>query len=369
MEDGGAEAWRPPAKVCTGCGLVDCTLVYRVLYSDGIADSFVEISKHPVQGTHGVRRHLNRLSLEEDPVIERHWFVNSAETLKFVTQNQEDNTLRGLSLVSCKIYGLGQGYDDTPKSLTVERFGFTDGNEKKPDVVELNIQDPNILFYDTITAKQTETQLSSQRAQRMLNGAPGYSATISWNTQPAPLASAEPNGFVRKGSISDSSEGSAAEEFNDEPVVVDIPLQKTTLQVAVKRDHTEMQRIGQYFHLPINEASKELGTCLTMLKKICRRNGLKRWPHRKLKSMADKILGSLNTGLLTENGVERAIRLAKEKLQSQDGMQHMDSDCTNDLLSGPLMDTEMCIGKTKMLPIEVWQFPSKPLSQPGPRCT
>ncbi|KAK1263659.1 Protein RKD3 [Acorus gramineus] len=37
-----------------------------------------------------------------------------------------------------------------------------------------------------------------------------------------------------------------------------------------------------YFHLPITSAAKELQVCSTALKKVCRRNGVKRWPHRKV---------------------------------------------------------------------------------------
>jgi hypothetical protein len=42
------------------------------------------------------------------------------------------------------------------------------------------------------------------------------------------------------------------------------------------------QELAQYFHLPIHVVSKELGICATVLKKICRRNGIARWPHRKV---------------------------------------------------------------------------------------
>jgi len=38
--------------------------------------------------------------------------------------------------------------------------------------------------------------------------------------------------------------------------------------------------------------AKELGVCATVLKKICRRNGIPRWPHRKIKSL-DKMIATL----------------------------------------------------------------------------
>ena len=40
--------------------------------------------------------------------------------------------------------------------------------------------------------------------------------------------------------------------------------------------------VWEYLHLPISEASKKLNVCNTVLKKICRRSGLSRWPYRKV---------------------------------------------------------------------------------------
>lgn len=56
------------------------------------------------------------------------------------------------------------------------------------------------------------------------------------------------------------------------------------------------EELSQYFHLPINQVAKELGVCATILKKICRRNGIPRWPHRKLKSL-EKMISNLEQSL------------------------------------------------------------------------
>lgn len=48
------------------------------------------------------------------------------------------------------------------------------------------------------------------------------------------------------------------------------------------------QDLARCFHLPINTAARELGVCVTALKKQCRKHGVQRWPHRKLKSL-DKL--------------------------------------------------------------------------------
>jgi len=49
------------------------------------------------------------------------------------------------------------------------------------------------------------------------------------------------------------------------------------------------QELAQYFHLPEKSVAKHLGMCLTSLKKICRNNGIHRWPYRKVKSMDRKM--------------------------------------------------------------------------------
>lgn len=55
--------------------------------------------------------------------------------------------------------------------------------------------------------------------------------------------------------------------------------------------------ISPYFTQSIQTASKKLGVCCTLLKKICRKYGITRWPYRKIQS------------------IERSIQQAKERLQ------------------------------------------------------
>ncbi|KAI4376444.1 hypothetical protein MLD38_014205 [Melastoma candidum] len=47
--------------------------------------------------------------------------------------------------------------------------------------------------------------------------------------------------------------------------------------------------VAAYFHMPIEKASKRLAMCPTLIKKICRRGGVKRWPYRKMKSLDERI--------------------------------------------------------------------------------
>jgi hypothetical protein len=45
----------------------------------------------------------------------------------------------------------------------------------------------------------------------------------------------------------------------------------------------------QVFHLPIEEAAKQLGIGQTMLKHYCRKFGIPRWPYRKRQSVVQLI--------------------------------------------------------------------------------
>ena len=49
----------------------------------------------------------------------------------------------------------------------------------------------------------------------------------------------------------------------------------TTMQISY-------DLLKENFHLPISQVAKDLGVCATVLKKICRKNGIPRWPHRKV---------------------------------------------------------------------------------------
>ena len=47
----------------------------------------------------------------------------------------------------------------------------------------------------------------------------------------------------------------------------------------------KLEDLSKYFHLPEKSVAKEMGMCLTSLKKLCRSYGITRWPFRKLKSL------------------------------------------------------------------------------------
>ncbi|CAI7877256.1 unnamed protein product [Closterium sp. NIES-54] len=50
----------------------------------------------------------------------------------------------------------------------------------------------------------------------------------------------------------------------------------------VKIGGARLEDVSPFFHLPIEEAARELGVCSSALKRRCRRLGIKRWPFRKV---------------------------------------------------------------------------------------
>ncbi len=47
----------------------------------------------------------------------------------------------------------------------------------------------------------------------------------------------------------------------------------------------DLTDLSPYFQLPEKVVAKELGICLTSLKKLCRQQGINRWPYRKVRIM------------------------------------------------------------------------------------
>ncbi|CAL5018339.1 unnamed protein product [Urochloa decumbens] len=79
-----------------------------------------------------------------------------------------------------------------------------------------------------------------------------------------------------------------------------LPVQK---RPRVNRHHVHsitLFDIAQYFHLPIKEASKALKIGVSALKGKCRKYGIPRWPHRKIKSL-DSLIRDLEYVLKTED--------------------------------------------------------------------
>ncbi|KAJ6994608.1 hypothetical protein D5086_013640 [Populus alba] len=89
----------------------------------------------------------------------------------------------------------------------------------------------------------------------------------------------------------------------------EIETERTTRSnLALQRERAgrlKLDDFRQYFHLPIEDAARRLHLCPTVVKKICRKFGMTRWPHRKIKSI-HRQLTDLQVLLNSSDAEERA---------------------------------------------------------------
>ncbi|KAK9142226.1 hypothetical protein Syun_011626 [Stephania yunnanensis] len=102
------------------------------------------------------------------------------------------------------------------------------------------------------------------------------------------------------------------------PVESGTRLFKSSLAMQRERiGRFKLSDLEAYFHLPIEVAAKKLAMCPTVLKKICRKHGMLRWPHRKIKSIDRQIL-SLRVSLREKNEeVNAPVRAKIETLKQE----------------------------------------------------
>jgi hypothetical protein len=51
----------------------------------------------------------------------------------------------------------------------------------------------------------------------------------------------------------------------------------------------QLEDLRKCFNMPIAAVARQFGICATLLKKICRRHGIQRWPHRQIRSLQKSI--------------------------------------------------------------------------------
>jgi hypothetical protein len=88
---------------------------------------------------------------------------------------------------------------------------------------------------------------------------------------------------------------------------------------ALRRQRTAAditrEDLASCFHMPSEHACRRLGIGLTVLKRQCRKFGIKRWPFRKMKSL-DRLITNVQAGITPgENG--RVVLKSVEELEAQ----------------------------------------------------
>ncbi|OQR99765.1 RWP-RK domain-containing protein [Thraustotheca clavata] len=69
--------------------------------------------------------------------------------------------------------------------------------------------------------------------------------------------------------------------------------------------HITIDILRPHFEKPLAEVAKLFGICTTLMKKVCRRVGIPRWPHRHIRSLRKSIL-SMETASTMFEGEDRA---------------------------------------------------------------
>ena len=95
---------------------------------------------------------------------------------------------------------------------------------------------------------------------------------------------------------SDSDEGSAADDDDKDEMTLEGDAEGIQGTAAV----TEKE-LRENFHLPLHTVAKKFGMCTTAFKKMCRRFGIAKWPHRQLRGI-DKKIASLRAELTYSTG-------------------------------------------------------------------
>jgi len=76
------------------------------------------------------------------------------------------------------------------------------------------------------------------------------------------------------------------------------------------------RELRQHFHLPLHTAAQRFGICTTAFKKLCRRFGIAKWPHRQLRGIDKKIAAlkaELNYATGDREGCWRSLHALQEE--------------------------------------------------------
>ncbi|KAJ1388484.1 RWP-RK domain [Sesbania bispinosa] len=95
---------------------------------------------------------------------------------------------------------------------------------------------------------------------------------------------------------------------------VSLALQVTNSNRKKRSDSLEFDEIKKHFGVPITKAAKEMNVGLTLLKRRCRELNIRRWPHRKLKSLKLLIDNVKELGLANEVAMLEKHKMMLEKL-------------------------------------------------------
>ena len=210
------------------------------------------------------------------------------------------------------------GFDNDEEGADRDGGGGDDGGGKAPitgsDFLSLLpppiIKPPDINNTELTTEQHNEQMIAAATAA---NAAAQANLTnignmlIAAGALPGPLPGALPGkvGVGKSGARGRADKGNGAE-------AVQRVAKRRPLRSAA--DITQ-EELSSCFHLPSEVACKKLGIGLTVLKRQCRKFGIKRWPFRKMKSL-DRLITNVQAGI-SPGDQNRVLVKSVEELEEQ----------------------------------------------------
>lgn len=158
--------------------------------------------------------------------------------------------------------------------------------------------------YAPLPAKQHKEAGKNRNGKRPARGKAAHVATITDTMAAARIPNSNGKGYMTqagRGLSGASPSGSIPKRQTSEDVAARLPLEV----------------LESLYHVPLNVAAQELNVSLTMLKKLCRAYGVKRWPHRQVSSL-DKTISRLEGKIKArEDGGKDAPSLVRKLRQGK----------------------------------------------------
>ncbi|GMF15973.1 unnamed protein product [Phytophthora fragariaefolia] len=95
------------------------------------------------------------------------------------------------------------------------------------------------------------------------------------------------------------------------PMALKLPLHASPTRSVTPRGGSkrygpvvQLEDLRECFNMPIAAVARKFGICATLLKKICRRHGIQRWPHRQIRSL-QKSIDMLRESLSVAKGTNK----------------------------------------------------------------
>jgi len=123
----------------------------------------------------------------------------------------------------------------------------------------------------------------SRRRSRSQSSSPAMLQIAQAPISPPALADVSPSPVSSEDVVGPGDTGTPVGPQSDDN---DSKLPRHILSAGTRTQGLTEERVKECFAMPLNEAAARLGVCASVLKRVCRRMGVKRWPSRKIIAQA-----------------------------------------------------------------------------------